>query len=172
MKCPNCGAKNRDDANTCYLCNCNFAAFHQKKQMEYQRYQQELMEYQQANQQQQVNPNLMVCPACHNWMSKIAESCPYCGNPRPRKVANPVVLDIFSLMAIFVALDSYRRDAINTIISFIIMVTVLIIYMVYYLKIKDNPDIDSRKVKISFITVAILFILMFCVGFVIIITFK
>lgn len=168
MKCPKCGTNNRDDAPSCYLCNCNFAEHYRQKQ-EYEQY---MIQYQQSNPQHPTNSNLMACPACGNWMSKLADKCPYCGNPRPRKVANPMVLDVFSLMAIFVALDSYRRDALNTLISFIIMLTILIIYMVYYLKIKDNPDIDSSKVKISFITVAILFLIMFCISFVIVITFR
>ena len=112
------------------------------------------------------NPNLIPCPACGNMMSKQAAACPVCGNPRQKKVANPVGLDIIAMLAIVICIFAYMAQAV--IFSYGVMLVLMIIYWAYYSSIKDNPDIDASKVKQSLNVITILFIIMFCIGFVVI----
>jgi len=113
---------------------------------------------------------LIQCPACFNYIGKYAESCPYCGTPRQKKVSNPMLLDAISIFALAFAVFAYMAH--QTGFASAVMVIDWLIYAIYYCAIKDNKDIDSSKVKQSLITISILFLLTFGISFVVTITFK
>lgn len=116
------------------------------------------------------NEILIQCPACFNYIGKYAESCPYCGTPRQKKVSNPMLLDAISIFALAFAVFAYMAH--QTGFASAVMVIDWLIYAIYYCAIKDNKDIDSSKVKQSLITISILFLLTFGISFVVTITFK
>lgn len=156
--CPNCHKKVAATSKSCLYCKSIF--YEEEKPVKFN------FDGMQAPGTQAPNPNLIQCPACGNMMSKNADICPACGNPRQKKVANPGVLDALAIIAIVIAIFGYMGGA--WMMSYGILLVLMIIYWGYYSSIKDNPDIDASKVKQSLNVITILFILMFCIGFVII----
>lgn len=110
-------------------------------------------------------PTIIPCPACGGQMSSLADKCPHCGNPRKREVANPILLDAISLIGIVISIFLYTGPFF--VFSFLIMLAILITYNAYYSSIKNNPNKDASKVKQSLTIVTVLFVIMFCIGIVI-----
>lgn len=158
--CPGCGNALPATVKKCLHCGTAIQMQQPIYQMPYQNQQQAPM------QNNAYNPNLIQCPACFNMMGRYANTCPFCGTPRPIRQANPMLLDALAVLAIFIAIVGYSCG--YWVMSYGIMLILLIIYWIYYSIISGNPDIDASKVKQSLNVITILFILMFCIGFVII----
>lgn len=163
IKCPNCGKDIPDTSKKCFQCGKKVSISHPQPQQ---------MQYQQPVQPQMMQPNMNVtnenliqCPACFNYMGKLADTCPYCGTPRQKKVANPILLDALAVFALAFAVFAYMANQKG--FASAVMVICWLIYGIYYCIIKDNKDIDSSKVKQSLITISILFLLTFGITFVI-----
>lgn len=145
--CPGCGHELPLTARKCYGCKTEFNAPIQ------------------VHQSQTMKP----CPVCGNMVSKTANMCPYCGNNSLKKVANPMLLDALAIFAIAIAVFAYTIG--YWVFSYGVMLVCLIVYWLYYSGIKDNPEIDSSKVKQSLTVITILFVVMFCISFVFTIRF-
>lgn len=155
IKCPNCGKILPNTVKGCFNCGTKF--------LEQPRAYNAIpapMSQPQVN-QTVPNDNLIQCSACGNMISKLADKCPVCGNPRQKKVANPIILDAITVFAIVIAI--FAMIVHKVLFSWATVFIFLIIYALYYEKIKNNPDVDSSKVKQSMTILAVLFLILFLV---------
>lgn len=145
--CPTCGKELPVTVNKCYMCGTQITNAYDPKQSQ-----------------------LIPCPVCHNAVSPTAHSCPYCGTPNIRKVANPIGLDAIAVLALAISIFAYVAE--YWVFAYGVMLVLMIVYWLYYGSIKDNPTIDSSKVKHSLTIITILFVVMFCLGFTLTFTFE
>ena len=172
MICPNCKNTLPDGSIACNFCGYAINAYAVQRNTQ-QLYAQNAPQYQRMpqpiNQPQIVfDPKkMMACPTCGRYMSKTAEKCPGCGNPRPVKVVKLPVLDAITMIALVISILLYAGGLLLP--SFGIMFTALIVYWIIYENGKDDPDKDMSKVKQSLNILTVLFILTFCIQIVFII---
>ena len=147
--CPRCQNQLPDNATACPRCGMQIQ-FHNTIQSPQPQINQTMS-----------NDNLVQCSACGNMISKLADKCPVCGNPRQKKVANPIILDAITVFAVVAAI--FAMIVHKVLFSWATVFIFLIIYALYYEKIKNNPNVDSSKVKQSMTILAVLFLILFLV---------
>lgn len=99
MTCPKCGAARPAGAAECPKCGVIYARFEQKRERQRQealaqREQQQEQEEQQEARREAIRASAMIdCPVCGKHVSRLAPTCPHCGNPIFGTVPLPPVLE-------------------------------------------------------------------------------
>lgn len=114
------------------------------------------------------NPNMITCSACGNNIYRLAEVCPFCGKPREREVKSVWYLDILCIISVVISIMLFSEPNPFRYAGYLIMLFWMIVYSIIYWAYKDDPDYDISKVKQSRTALAVLFVLTYCIGFVII----
>ena len=108
-------------------------------------------------QYQQTNPNLMTCPACHSQISRLAKTCPFCGNPNATKSANPIALYVLAVLAIMINFSSYILGGFAMFVGLAILFIVLACFWGYKGYVKAHPEIDSKAFNVIYTILSTIF---------------